>query len=86
MFYTTFFLSLFLHLAEVSQNMSLETAALLEAVKDLKEDSLDKLVKELEQRPKKLDVYKKRTEVQWKELYGDVGIDIFNHLNPGNII
>ena len=68
------------------RNMSSETAALLEAVKDLKEDSLDKLVKELEQRPKNLDVYKKRTRDDWKELYGSSGIDVFNYLNPGNII
>ena len=51
--------------------MSSETAQLLTHVKDLKEDSLDKLVEELEQRPKKLDVYKKRTEAQWKELFGN---------------
>ena len=64
----------------------MKNVRILEAVKDLKEDSLDKLVKELEQRPKNLDVYKKRTEAQWKELYGSAGIDVFNYLNPGNII
>ena len=66
--------------------MSSETAALLDAVKNLKEDSLEKLVKELEQRPKKLDVYKKLTESQWDKLYGPASIFVFNHLNPGNII
>ena len=66
--------------------MSTETAALLDAVKELKEDSLDKLVKELEQRPKNLDVYKKLTRDDWKELYGPASIFVFNHLNPGNAV
>ena len=66
--------------------MSSETAALLDAVKDLKEDSLDKLVKELEQRPKRIDAYKRRTRDDWEKYFGLPGIDIFNYLNPGCVI
>jgi len=54
---------------------------LIEFVKDLNEDSLDKLIEELEKKPKKVSVYYKRSETQWEKLYGPPGIDIYNELH-----
>ena len=51
-------------------------------VKDLKEDSLDDFFMELEEKPKKFQVYKSLSEPQWKELYGARSVFIFNHLHP----
>jgi hypothetical protein len=42
--------------------------SLLEFVKNLNEDSLESLVRELEGKPKSFSVYYDRTEAHWKEL------------------
>lgn len=55
--------------------------SLLVFVKELEEDSLAKLVEELEKKPNKLAVYYKRSEAQWERLYGPPGIDIYNELH-----
>ena len=63
-----------------------ERNELLNFVEGLNKNSLADVVADLRNPSFPLDAYKKLTEAQWEKLYGSAGIDIFNHLNPGNII
>ena len=55
--------------------------SLIEFVKELNEDTLEPLIKELEQKPKKFSVYNKRTEAHWEKYYGLPGVDIHTFLH-----
>jgi hypothetical protein len=57
-------------------------ASLIRFVKSLKEVTLDKLLTELEERPKAFSVYLKRTEEHWEKYYKLPGNDIYNELHP----
>ena len=55
--------------------------SLLEFVESLNKKTLKPLIEELEQEPSPFSVYYKRTEAQWKDLYGSPGMDIYNELH-----
>jgi hypothetical protein len=57
-------------------------ASLVRFVKSLNEVTLDKLLTELEERPKAFSVYLKRTEEHWLRRYPECGDDIYNELHP----
>jgi hypothetical protein len=48
----------------------------------LNEVTLDKLLTELEGKPKAFSVYLKRTKEDWKDIYGSHAIHVFNDLHP----
>jgi hypothetical protein len=56
--------------------------SLIDFVKDLNDDKLNLLIEELENRPKRYEVYLNRTEAQWEKHYGLSGDDIYNFLHP----
>jgi hypothetical protein len=53
---------------------------ILAYVKDSKEDTLEKLVKELQERPKTLADYKRLTVTQWQKLHGPASVFVFKYL------
>jgi hypothetical protein len=59
-----------------------KVASLFRFVKSLNEVTLDKLLTELEERPKAFSVYLKRTEEHWEKYYKLPGIDVYNELHP----
>ncbi|KAI8898544.1 hypothetical protein BC833DRAFT_589485 [Globomyces pollinis-pini] len=66
---------------EMNKQTNHSIDSLIAFIEELKEDSLDELIKELKERPKKLPVYFKRTEAQWVQLYGPAAIYVYNELN-----
>jgi hypothetical protein len=59
-----------------------KVASLFRFVKSLNEVTLDKLLTELEGKPKAFSVYLKRTKEDWLRRYPECGDDIYNELHP----
>ena len=65
-----------------------EFESLVNFVQDLNDNFLERLLVDLQKKPKSYAVYYSRTKEDWKEYYGISGVDIYNHLHPqqGNFI
>jgi hypothetical protein len=73
----------FLHKQDesIGKTRTKDIPSLIEFVKELNEDSLEPLIKELKEEPSPFSVYYDRTEAQWLRRYPTCGDDIHTFLH-----